>query len=320
MSQPQTPGNDIPPANSAISTLQLKRVLFVAVPPIQILDLTGPFEVFARCGGYKVELASSETGPIVSSCGLTLGGAADFQKVSGPVDTLVVPGGGGAEELLCSDNFLDWFRGIAETARRVCSICTGTFVLAKAGLLDHRRAVTHWDWCERLSERFPKIHVEHTPLFVKDDAYYSSGGVTAGMDLALALVEEDHGSARSTRIAQDLVMFLRRGASHSQLSSFLATQASSNPSIEDLCAWIADHLDADLNVPALASRCRLSPRHFARVFTKAKGITPARFVHELRVSVAQALLASAGATPKQVAAVTGFASAEAMRRSMQQPG
>jgi transcriptional regulator GlxA family with amidase domain len=310
------PGNDISPANSAIAHCPMKRVLFVVVPPIQILDLTGPYEVFARCGGYQVELAASEQGPIPSSCGLMLCDAAYYREVSGPVDTIVVPGGGGAEKLRCGDEFLEWFRDIAGTARRVCSICTGAFVLGQAGLLDDRKAVTHWNWCERLSEQFPKICVERAPLFVKDGAYYSSGGVTSGMDLALELVEEDHGPGRSSRIAQDLVMFLRRGGSHSQYSSFLTPQASSNRSVEDLCAWIADHLDADLSVPALASRCGLSDRQFARVFAKSKGVTPARYVHELRLSVAQALLAGAGATPKQVAALTGFGSADAMRRSL----
>lgn len=294
----------------------MKRVLFVAVPPIQILDLTGPFEVFARCGGYHVELASSEPGPIASSCGLTLGGATHFRDIAGPVDTLVVPGGGGAENLTCDPDFLSWFRGLAQSARRVCSICTGAFVLAQSGLLDQRMAVTHWNWCERLASRFPNIRVERAPLFVKDGAFYSSGGVTAGMDLALALIEEDHGAARSAQIAQDLVMFLRRGASHSQFSSFLATQPSPNRTIEDLCAWIADHLDSDLGVPALAARCHMSPRHFARVFTREKGVTPARFVERLRVSVAQALLAGEGATPKQVASVTGFGSPDSMRRAI----
>lgn len=312
--------NDIVPANSARSDEGLKRVLFAAVPPIQILDLTGPFEVFARCGGYEVELASAEPGAIATSCGLTIGGARHFRDVSGPVDTLVVPGGGGAEGMNASADFIAWLCGMAQNARRVCSICTGTFVLAKAGLLNNRLAVTHWKWCERLATAFPEIRVERAPLFVKDGAYYSSGGVTAGMDLALALVEEDHGAARSSLIAQELVMFLRRGASHSQFSSFLATQASPNRPIEDLCAWITDHLDGDLSVPVLASRCRMSPRHFARVFTKEKGITPARFVEQLRISVARALLASSGATAKQVAAITGFGSADSMRRSLARAG
>jgi transcriptional regulator GlxA family with amidase domain len=310
--RPQILPDRIPP--------NVKRVLFLAVPPIQILDLTGPFEVFARCGGYEVELASSTHGPIASSCGLTLTGATYFLEVTGPVDTIIVPGGGGAEELHSTPEFLDWLRRLSQTARRVCSICTGAFVLAQAGLLDDRMAVTHWNWCERLATRFPRVRVQQAPLFVKDGAYYSSGGVTAGMDLALALVEEDQGAAKSAKIAQDLVMFLRRGASHSQFSSFLATQPSPNRAVEDLCAWIADHLDADLSVPKLAEHCHMSPRHFARVFRREKGVTPARFVEQLRLSVAHALLGSEGASAKQVAAITGFGSPDSMRRALGRAG
>lgn len=314
------PGNDIPTAISAKSAAAPKRVLFAVVPPVQILDLTGPFEVFSRCGGYQVELVSSEAGPVTSSCGLTLGTATHFLDVRGPADTIVVPGGGGAEERRCSAAFLEWLCTMAGTARRVCSVCTGAFVLAEAGLLDHKRAVTHWRWNERLANGYPEVRVERAPLFVKDGACYTSGGVTAGMDLALALVEEDHGAAHARRIAQDLVMFLRRGASHSQFSSFLAVPVSESRSIEDLCGWIADHLTADLSVPALAQQCRMSPRHFARVFTKEKGVTPARFVEQLRVTLAQALLDGAGSTPKEVAAIAGFGSADAMRRSIQRSG
>lgn len=313
-------GNDIEPANSARSDVSLRRVLFVAVPPVQILDLTGPFEIFSRAGGYKVELASSEVGTITSSCGLSLGAGAYFREVGGQVDTIVVPGGTGAEELRCSAEFLEWLSFMASSARRTCSICTGAFLLAQAGLLSGRNAVTHWNWCERLAKQFPDLRVERAPLFVKDGPLYTSGGVTAGLDLALALVEEDHGSARSSRIARELVMFLRRGAGHSQFSSFLAPQASANLAIEDLCAWIADHLDADLSVPALARRCHMSPRHLARIFAKEKGVMPATFVDALRVSVARALLDSAGSTPKQVAALAGFRNADSMRRAILRSG
>lgn len=313
------PGNDIGPANSARSDASLRRVLFVGVPPLQILDLTGPFEIFSRAGGYSVELVSSEVGAITSSCGLSLSTGSYFREVGGQVDTIIVPGGTGAEELRCSAEFLEWLVFMAASARRICSICTGAFLLAQAGLLSGRNAVTHWNWCDRLATQFPDLRVERAPLFVKDGPLYTSGGVTAGLDLALALVEEDHGPAKSSRIARDLVMFLRRGASHSQFSSFLALQSSSNLAIEDLCAWVADHLDADLSVPALAKRCHMSPRHFARIFAKEKGVTPARFVEELRVSVARALL-SGGATPKQVAAIAGFRGADTMRRSILRSG
>lgn len=308
-------GNDIAAANSARTAAASKRVLFVVVPPVQILDLTGPFEVFARGGGYQLELVCSEPGPVTSSCGLTIGSATYFREVSGPVDTLIVPGGGGAEQLRCGPEFLDWLRTMAGQARRTCAVCTGAFVLAEAGLLNGRRAVTHWRWNERLASEYPELTVEQAPLFVKDGACYTSGGVTAGMDLALALVEEDHGAERSRRIAQDLVMFLRRGASHSQFSSFLAVPASESRSIESLCGWIADHLTDDLSVPELARQCRMSPRHFARVFTQEKGVTPARFVEQLRVTLAQGLLES-GTAVKEAAAVAGFGSTDSLRRAL----
>jgi transcriptional regulator GlxA family with amidase domain len=310
------PGNDIPPAISAKSNGAARRVLFLAVAPVQILDLTGPFEVFARCGGYQVELVSAEPGPVSASCGLTLGPATHYRDVRGGADTIVVPGGSGAEQVHCSAAFLEWLCGMAAEARRVCSVCTGAFVLAQAGLLNQRRAVTHWGWNERLAERYPAVRVEGAPLFVKDGSCYTSGGVTAGMDLALALVEEDHGAARAQRIAQELVMFLRRGGSHSQFSSFLTAPASESRSMEELCVWIADHLPEDLSVPALAEQCRMSPRHFARVFRQEKGMTPARFVEQLRVTLAQALLDSGGTPPKAIAAMAGFGSPDAMRRSM----
>lgn len=288
----------------------------MAVPPIQILDLSGPYEIFARCGGYQVSMVSSARGLVDSSCGLRFAETRHYREFSGPVDTLIVPGGTGAEELRCDDDFLDWLSTQAQTARRVCSVCTGAFVLARTGLLDGRRTVTHWNWCDRLAARFPKLSVESAPLFVKDGPFYSSGGVTAGMDLALALVEEDQGSTRAREIAQDLVMFLRRGAGQSQYSAFLAPPASPQRTIEELCTWMAGHLAADLGVAALAQQCRMSPRHFARVFTRTKGVTPSRFVETLRVSVAESMLADPSAEPKRVASLAGFSSAATMRRSL----
>lgn len=294
-----------------------RRVVFVAVPPLQILDLAGPYEVFARCGGYEVEMVAARAGKVETSCGLELGVAKGLAAMDGAIDTLIVPGGDGSEELLAAPELIGWLRDAAKTARRVCSICTGAFVLAEAGLLDGRRAVTHWDWCELLQKKFPLVTVEQAPLFVKDGKFYTSGGVTAGMDLALALVEEDWGAGRSSRIAQELVMFLRRGGSHSQLSSFLAAPPSATRSIEELCVWMADHLADDLSVPTLARECRMSERHFARVFAQEKGITPARYVERLRVSVARPMLEGKRLSMKHVAATTGFGSVDALRRALQ---
>ena len=296
--------------------MAIRRVVFVAVPPIQILDLTGPFEVFARCGGYRVELASSDaSGLITSSCGLTLANTKPYYSVRGPIDTLVLPGGDGAEELLCDEPFLKWLGRASRRVRRVCSVCTGAFLLAAAGLLDRRRAVTHWGYCDRLQRRFPRVRVERDPIFIRDGHIYTSAGVTAGLDLALALVEEDQGSQRALEIARDMVMFLRRTGGQGQFSSLLAAQSSDHRPIQELQAWMMEHLAEDLSVPVLAARCRMSPRHFARVFVTERGMTPARFVQQARVEAARVLLQSTDYSLKEAALRAGFQSADSMRRS-----
>lgn len=296
--------------------MKVRRVVFLAIPPVQILDLTGPFEVFARCGGYRVELAScDDTGFVTSSSGLTLTGARSYREVRGPIDTLMLPGGDGAEAILCDEDFLSWLRRVSCRVRRVCSVCTGASILAAAGILDGRRAVTHWRWCSRLQQRFPKVKVERDPIFIRDGHIYTSAGVTAGLDLALALVEEDHGSQRALEIARDLVMFLRRPGGQAQFSGLLAAQTSGHRPIQELQAWIVEHLTGDLSVTAMAGRCHMSPRHFARVFVAELGVTPARFVEQTRVEVARVLLQSTGYPLKEVASRSGFGSPDSMRSS-----
>lgn len=294
----------------------MRTIVFAAVPPVQIVDLTAPFEVFARCGGYRVELVSNAPrGRVTSSCGLTLCDAKDYRSIRGRVDTLLVPGGDGAEELCCDREFLDWLAGMSKRVRRIGSVCTGAFLLAAAGIPDGRRAVTHWDWCGRLARQFPRVRVEEDPIFIQDGHVYTSAGVTSGLDLALALVEEDHGHQRALKIARDLVMFLHRLGGQSQFSGLLSAQASSRRPIEELQGWILDHLKDDLNVEILAGRCGMSPRHFARVFAQDKGTTPARFVEQVRVEAARLLLEESRYRVKEIALRTGFGSADSMRRS-----
>ncbi len=304
------------------STLKIKmgnamrRVVFAVVPPVQILDLTAPYEVFARCGGYRVELISAASNDdVTSSCGLIMHGAMDYRKLRGSVDTLLVPGGDGAEQLLCDTAFLRWLHAMSRRVRRIGSICTGAALLGAAGILDGRRAVTHWKWCRRLAESFPKVSVERDPIYIKDGKVYTSAGVTAGIDLALALVEEDHGQKRALEIARDLVIFLRRPGGQSQFSSLLAAQVSARRPIEDLQAWIMENLNRDLSVEALAKQCGMSPRHFARVFAAEKRLTPGKFVEQSRVEAARALLESSNETIKEIAARCGFGSLDSMRRS-----
>ncbi len=294
----------------------MRRVVFAAVSPVEIIDLTGPFEIFARAGGYQVDLVSSDSAGLVgSSCGLTMSGAASYRSIEGPVDTLMVPGGDGAEQLLCEPAFLDWLGGMSKRVRRIGSVCTGAYLLAAAGILDDRRAATHWDWCRGLKEMFPKVQVDPEPIFIKDGNVYTSAGVTAGLDLALAMVEEDQGAAAALKIARDLVMFARRPGGQSQFSSVLAAQSSARRPIEDLHGWILDHLREDLSVEVLARHCGMSPRHFARVFTAEKGVTPARFVEQARVDAAQMLIEGSGYSLKEAAMRAGFGSADSMRRA-----
>ncbi len=288
----------------------------MAVPPVQMLDVVGPFEVFARCGGYRLELVSNAPRRLVTgSSGLVLGKARNYQQIRGRVDTLLVAGGEGARTASGDRRLLEWLRAMSGRVRRIGSICTGAFLLAGAGLLEGRRAVTHWRWCKTLAQRHPDVAVEDDPIFIKDGHVYTSAGITAGIDLALALVEEDQGYRKATEIARDLVMFLRRPGGQSQFSGLLQAQTSSRRPIEDLHAWILGHLRDRLDVEHLAARCGMSPRHFARVFSNEKQITPARFVEQARVEAARALLSDSGHGLKEVASHCGFGSAAVMRRA-----
>ena len=204
---------------------------------------------------------------------------------------------------------------MAPRVRRIGSVCTGAFVLAAAGLLDGRRATTHWQLCPRLARDHPAVAVEDDPIFVRDGNVYTSAGVTAGMDLALALVEEDHGHDAAMRIARHLVMFVRRPGGQSQFSAALDLQAAERRPIRDLQAWIAGHPSGDLSVEALAARAHMSPRNFARVFRDEVGQTPARFVERVRVEAARRLLEESGAGLERVARECGFGGADSMRRS-----
>jgi transcriptional regulator GlxA family with amidase domain len=292
-------------------------VAFLVVPPIQILDLTGPWEVFSRCGGYKVELLSVDRRRLVTStCELVVGNSRHYSELTGRIDTLLVAGGLGAETRVLEPVLLQWMRRQSARVRRIGSICTGAFVLAEAGILRGRKAVTHWGWCPELAQRCPQADVSSDPIFVKDGNVYTSAGITAGIDLALALVEEDQGQRRALEIAREMVLFLRRSGGQSQFSRALASQASAIRPLEDLHAWVVDRLESSLSVDAMAARCGMSPRNFARVFVREKGMTPAKYVERLRVEAARAMLEETkGCSAKEVARRAGFGSPDVMRRS-----
>jgi transcriptional regulator GlxA family with amidase domain len=307
-------------------TAPVRRVAVLGFPDAQILDITGPLAVFgdvarwARDRGrplpvrYETLLLAPRAGAFRTTCGLQLVADGAYGRVRG-IDTLLVAGGQGVAAIARDRRVLAWLRRLAPRVRRIGSVCTGTFVLAAAGLLEGRRATTHWDSAARLQRLFPSIRVEADPIFVRDGNVYTSAGVTAGMDLALALVEEDCGRDVAMAAARALVLFLRRPGGQSQFSSQLAAQAADREPLRELQAWIADHVDADCSVPALASRVAMSPRNFARVFAREVGVTPGRYVERARVEAARRRLEESDDGVEGLAAACGFGSGEGMRKA-----
>jgi transcriptional regulator GlxA family with amidase domain len=232
----------------------------------------------------------------------------------GAIDTLMVVGGDGVSAAERDERLIAFLRRAAARSRRVTSVCTGAFLLARAGLLDGREATTHWSSCSELAERYPSVAVQSDPIFVRSGNVATSAGVTAGIDLALALVEEDLGPKAARDVARWLVLFLRRPGGQSQFSAALAGQRAEREPLRELQAWIVDHLDEDLSVPALATRAYMSPRNFARAFKREVGMTPAAYAEALRVERARALLETAGENVEQVARRCGFGTVETMRR------
>jgi transcriptional regulator GlxA family with amidase domain len=302
------------------------RVVVLALECSQSLDVLGPVEVFAgasriagaRVGSsssYEVEVVTPGGGSVALSNGLTLS-AGELPPPRGrEIHTILVAGGEGARLAEAGDPAIAWLRAAAPRASRVASVCTGAFALATAGLLDGRRATTHWAYCRALARAHPSLAVDPEPIYVRDGDVWTSAGVTAGMDLALALVEEDLGSAVALEAARWLVLFLKRPGGQAQFSAGLAMQlaGAAREPLRDLQAWMTDHLDADLSVGALAARACLSERHFTRAWRAATGLTPAAYVEALRVERARTLLED-GAAVDAAARAAGFASAEVLRR------
>jgi transcriptional regulator GlxA family with amidase domain len=223
----------------------------------------------------------------------------------------------GPRELHYESGFLDWLRLQSARSRRFGSICTGAFILAKAGLLDGRRATTHWNWARELAQDYPRVAVDPNPIYIRDGGCFTSAGVTAGIDLCLALVEEDLGRRLALRIAQMMVVFLRRPGGQSQFSATLEAQTHESPPLGDLLAWLPDHLRQDLSVDALARRAAMSPRNFTRLFKHELGKTPAQHVEDLRLEAARRQLESTARSANEIADVCGLASAEVLRRMFQ---
>jgi transcriptional regulator GlxA family with amidase domain len=311
-----------PPTAAATSARGSRRIVLLAVPPVEELDIVGPWEVFTTANsalrgkrGYIVELVTTSRQRVLTGdSGLSLLARRRYNQLRGEVDTLIVPGGTGPQAMR-DPAVLKWLRNMACKARRVVSICTGAFLLAEAGVLDGRTATTHWMYAHDFAQRYPKVSVEPDRIYVQDGRVYTSAGVTAGMDLSLALVEEDVGSAIALQAARALVLFLRRPGGQAQFSTLLASQASEYRPLRELQAWIAENVKADLSVEALASRVAMSPRNFARVFAKELGTTPAHFVETVRIEFARRELETTDRSLEEIAVLSGFTSGEVMRRA-----
>lgn len=303
-----------------------EKIGIVVFDGCQVLDATGPAAVFGDANvqlrnlgidtpGYDVRLIAPSSGPVRTNCGVSL--VTDYSLPSNKPDyhTLICAGGSGVYDFIENkDHVRDVYR-LARKASRIVSVCTGTFVLAETGLLDGKRAVTHWSHCQRLADNYPKIEVDPDPIFIRDGNVFTSAGVTAGMDLALAIVEADHGRDVALAVARSLVMFLKRPGNQAQFSRHLAVQMAPAGSIRDVQVWLLENLTADISVDRLADRAAMSLRTFNRQFKQETGMTPARYVTECRVDVARRLLEESPLPIKTVAGKSGFGDEERMRRA-----
>ena len=306
-----------------------RRVLFVAFPEVGLLDLTGAQTVFwaatkameARgLPGYERCTASLEGGLVHSAEGLVLQTETLARFRPSSVDTLVVPGSPHMARVLDqSAPLVRWLRRAAGKTRRTTSVCSGAFLLAAAGLLDHKRATTHWLMFDMMGQRFPTVQIDRDAIFVQQGAVWTSAGVTAGIDMAMALVEADCGHDVAMEVARELVVFLKRPGGQSQFSEMLQAQAEDSAAMfDELNLWIAGNLErADLNVEQLAEQARMSPRNFARVYRQKTGRTPAKAVEVFRIEAAKRLLEDSTRHVDQIAMLCGFGDEERLRVTFQ---
>ncbi|AWZ07079.1 MULTISPECIES: GlxA family transcriptional regulator [unclassified Streptomyces] len=300
--------------------MSLRNVLVVLYDGVQSLDVTGPVEVFAGAdrhpgpARYALRTVSLGGAPVRTGSGLTLVPDGELEgECPAAGTTLLVPGGRYTGDF--EPRLTDWLRAHGRHAERLVSVCTGGLLLAEAGLLDGRRATTHWYVCEQMARDYPAVAVERDPIYVRDGPVATSAGVTAGIDLALALVEEDHGPELALSIARHLVVFLRRPGNQAQFSAQLAAQTARREPLKEVQHWITEHPGEDLSVEALAARAALSPRHFARAFQAETGVPPGRYVERVRVEHARRLLEEGGEGVAQISRACGYGTPEALRRA-----
>jgi transcriptional regulator GlxA family with amidase domain len=298
------------------------QVCILAVPRVQLLDVIGPADVFAEAAqqlgnprAYRLQLIGTQAGELKGSNGMRMVVDSTIHDHRGRIDTLLVAGSPLPEELAGKAETSAWLQRQARSVRRLGSVCTGAFLLAEAGLLDGKRVATHWNSTERLAACFPALRVEADAIYVRDGNTYTSAGVTAGMDLALHLVEEDHGRDIALKVARKMVMFLKRPGGQSQFSAHLAAQTADKSVVREIQDYVLAHLGADLSVPALCQRAAMSERNFARVFRAATGVTPAAFVEAARIDEARRQVEASEVPIKKLADSLGYANVDGFRRA-----
>ncbi|AZG17216.1 GlxA family transcriptional regulator [Cupriavidus pauculus] len=303
-----------------------RTIALLAIEGVQLLDVSGPLDVFAEANVqagtpvYQMRVVALRAGPLTASSGARLLPdivIADDRDGRHPsrIHTLLVAGAPHAADAPADPLALDWLRRVAPTARRYGSVCSGAFLLAEAGLLDGRRVTTHWAAADALAARFPRVAVDADAIHVRDGKVRTAAGVTAGMDLALALIEEDLGRDIALKVASQLVMFFKRPGGQGQFSRREAPAAANRAALQELQRWIAAHPAGAHDVPSLAARIGVSARHLSRLFQEEVGVTPASWVEAARVTAARQLLEEGNIVPKQVAAACGFSSVDTLRRA-----
>jgi transcriptional regulator GlxA family with amidase domain len=298
------------------------RIAVLVFPGVQMLDVTGPLDVFsegARQSGqpdfYQFDLIALDEGPITASNGMVFQPSCTIDTAPADIDTLLVAGGPDIQQLEPKERLMQWLVRQSGAVRRLGSVCSGALLLAMAGLLDGRHVTTHWNISAYLARRFPKVNMEHDRIYIRDGSLYTSAGVSAGLDLALALVEEDLGRETALKVARELVMFLKRPGGQSQFSAHLAAQTAERSSIRALQEWVLENLDQNLSVDRMAAQAGMSVRNFSRQFKNDTEMTPADFVESARIDAARRMLEDAPTPLKRVAARAGFHDPNSLRRA-----
>jgi transcriptional regulator GlxA family with amidase domain len=298
------------------------RIAILTIPGVQMLDVAGPMDVFSEANrllqdpdAYSMTIVALSPEPVTALNGTRFLPDATIESSLDGFDTLLIAGSPGIRKYENHPELVQWTVRESRRVRRVGSVCTGAFLLGHAGLLNGRRATTHWNSAARLAELFPAVKLEPNTIYVKDGPIYTTAGVTASMDLALALVEEDHGRSVSLRVAKELILFLKRPGGQSQFSVYLEGQVAEIGPIRDIHEWILDNLSEDLSVEALAARLAMSSRNFARLFRRETDMTPGDYVEAMRVEAARRMLEEGDTPMKKVASLCGFADQSGLRRA-----